>query len=251
MPQLSLIMNITIRIVPVARAAAWLAQGWRLFANAWGLWLLISLVWLVLLTAITYLPSVPLGNFDLPLGDLVSGAFEAIAIGGLYLAIRDQVQSGRRLRVSDLFRAFSGHPQIALWGVAYLLLALVASLVAFAVFGPAPVVIPDDPDSLAQDFAYSVQLLAVTGIISLVLTPLYWLGLPLSALKGVPIWDAMVLSWQASFVNPGAFLLYCLYVLVLFVVGLVTLVGFLIALPLLLLATYCAFSELLDSQPVN
>lgn len=233
-----------IRQVPAARGAAWIAAGWRLFAGAWGQWVLVFLVLALLSLAVGALPRLMIGGFGLSLGQLATSFLTPVFLGGLFLAARDQEELSRKPKVADLFRGFSGNPELLLWGGIGLILSLLGSLTVFVVAGPAPDLNLNDPVALEQYLFYTLHVLPVILIFGLITGLAYWFGIPASALDRVPALSALAFSYRAGFYNLGALLLYGILAASIFVAGILALgVGLLVALPLGLLANYSAYRD--------
>lgn len=235
--------KLVIRQVPAKQGAAWIGSGYNLFAQSWGQWILIFLVMAVFYLATAILPTVKIGAFPLSLAQLASGFLGPVFLGGLYLAAREQERSGKP-QLADLFRGFSGHPELLVWGGIGVILSFLSSLTAFAVAGPAPALDLNDPAAFEQSLLYLQQSLLVNLIFALVTGLAYWFGIPASALDKVPALRAWGLSYRASAYNLGALLVYGLLGALIFLAGLLALgLGLLVALPIGLLANYRAYSE--------
>lgn len=237
--------GLTIRQVPAARGAAWIAEGWRLFASSWGQWVLIFLVLALLNLALGALPRLTVGGFGLSLGQLATSFLTPIFLAGLYLAARDQQELGQKPNVGDLWRGFSGNQELLVWGGIGLALSFLGSFTVFIVAGPAPTLNLNDPLALEQYLLYTQQVLPVTLIFGLITGLAYWFGIPASALDRVPALSAFAFSYRAGFYNILALLLYgILAALILFAGMLALVIGLLVALPLGLLANYCAYRDI-------
>lgn len=236
--------GLTIRQVPAARGAAWIAGGWQLFASSWGQWVLFFLVLALLNVVVGALPRLTVGGFGLALGQLATSFLTPVFLGGLYLAARDQQEAGNKPKVGDLFQGFSGNPELLIWGGIGLILSLLGSLTAFIVAGPAPVLNLNDPAVLEQYLLYTQSSLPVALIFGLITGLAYWFGIPASALDKVPALSALAFSYRAGFYNVGALLLYGVLAALILLVGILALgLGLLVALPLGLLANYSAYRD--------
>src|SRR5699024_9507259 len=108
------------RRTPVGNGLSWVGDGGRLFAQDWGTWILMLLVFGGLFLVIGLLPVISiLGGFAFP-----------IFIGGWMLAA-DRVQRGESARLEDLFAGFTGDhiKPMAIAGAIYLAASLAIMVV--------------------------------------------------------------------------------------------------------------------------
>ena len=231
--------QLVIRKVPAPRATAWLKEGWALFVQAWGAWVVVFLMLGLLFAVGSIVPIV---------GPLAVSFLTPFLFAGLYQAAREQEQTARKPEVGDLFRIFSSPYKAVfmLWGgiglgvtVVSLLVSLGAGLLNASMqqhgAGAGSLVV------LLLVFALAM----VVFLVSLAWAVVQWWGFPASALAGMPVRDAVLLSWRITVDNMGPMLLFGLLELGVAVLGgLALLVGLLVALPVVTLATYRAFCEM-------
>ena len=231
--------QLVIRKVPASRATAWLKEGWALFVQAWGAWVVVFLMLGLLFAVGSIVPIV---------GPLAVSFLAPFLFAGLYQAAREQEQTARKPEVGDLFRIFSSPYKaiFMLWGgiglgvtVVSLLVSLGAGLLNASMqqhgAGAGSLVV------LLLVFALAM----VVFLVSLAWAVVQWWGFPASALVGMPFRDAAVFSLRLTMANIAPLLVYGIVLFVVLLAGaMALLVGLLVALPVVTLATYRAFCEM-------
>ncbi len=174
--------------VPAGRGVGWIGEGWQTFAASPGMWLVLTLVWILLNVALQAFPFV---------GQLVTWFVAPTLAGGLLIAA-DDARAGRELDLACLFRpvtdAATRNPVLILGGL-YLGANLGAMVVGFVLLvGAAGTTLvrhhggslPLDPAQVQVDpsllFALGgVALLVVLLVLTLVLliTILFYFAIPL------------------------------------------------------------------------
>lgn len=80
--------------VPAGRGVDWIADGWRVFTASPGMWIVLTLIWILVNIALQTVPVV---------GPLVAWVIAPALAGGLLLAATD-ARAGRELDLASLFR---------------------------------------------------------------------------------------------------------------------------------------------------
>jgi hypothetical protein len=231
--------QLVIRKVPASRATAWLKEGWALFVQAWGAWVVVDLILGLMCIVGGIVPIV---------GPLAITFLAPFMFGGLYQAAREQEQTGRKPEVGDLFRIFSSpHKAIFMvWGgvsVGLTTISLVVSLVS----GLLNAYLQQHGAGVGSSVVLLLLLVFFLTIflVTLVWAVAQWWGFPASALVGMPFRDAAVFSLRLTMANIVPLLVYGVLACVVLLAGAVALVvGLLVALPVVTLATYRAFCEM-------
>lgn len=195
--------------VTPAHALQWLAAGWRLFIGNPGVWLAQTLIFIVVLSALGFVPFI---------GWAAAPVALPVLVGGMVAGANAQA-AGERLRVDHLFDGLRLHAaNLLLVGGFHLFGALIAAMIAAAIGGSAVLT-----GMLVGAFAG--MGLAAGGVMFgvLVFTVLWgllmmalWFAPALVMLQDVAPLDAMKLSARACFHNLLTFIVFAamLYVLV-------------------------------------
>ena len=232
--------------VDAGRGWGWIVEGWRLFANAPGIWIVILLSYFGV-------------NFVLSLIPLVGGLAylllsPVLTAGVLYGA--DAQARGQPLEIGHLFRGFQDQGRmgpLVLLGLislaGYVLMGLVA--VGFVVGGIASGAVLDNPgqeitpEMIEGLFGVGAMVLVLVELIlwAVMLMAMFY-AIPLVMLGRQDAWPAVQDSIAACWINMGALLVFGLIGLVLAVLAMIPLgLGFLIVWPVMLGAMYASYRE--------
>jgi len=181
---------IDVHRMPAGRGVGWLGDGWRTFTASPGMWLVLTLIWLVISVALQ----------TVPLVGMLAGLFVAPILGGGLLLAADDVRRGRELDVGTLFRPVidirTRNPMLVLGGIylgANMAVMLACMLVVVGGMGMAVIrngmpaqaggMDPGQIDPsmlLAMGGALLVLLLLIVTLVLLV-TILFYFAIPLVA----------------------------------------------------------------------
>lgn len=223
-------------VVP-GHALQWLADGWRLFIKAPGVWAIQALILFVILAALGVLPF---------LGWAAAPIALPVLVGGM-LAGAQALDRGQTLRVDHLFEGIRRHAgNLLLVGVFHLLGALLAALIAAAIGGSAVLtgmIVGAVPGAGVAAGGMMLGVLVFTVLWALLMMAL-WFAPALVMLHDVAPLDAMKLSARACLHNLLAFLVLAtlLYVLV-WVAMIPAGLGMLVLIPVIAGALYAAWRE--------
>lgn len=229
--------------VTPAHALRWLAAGWRLFVRNPAIWLVQTLILIVALAALGFVPFLGWAAAPVALPVLVAGM----------VAGAQALDRGEPLRVDHLFDGLRRHAgNLLLVGGFHLLGTLFAALIAAAIGGSAVLT-----GMLVGAFAgvgvatggVMFGVLVFTVLWALLMMAL-WFAPALVMLQGVAPLDAMKLSAQACFHNLLTFVLLAvmLYVLV-WVAMLPAGLGMLVLVPVMAGALYAAWQDTFAPPP--
>jgi len=227
------------RKVAFTQGAAWFGEGWDLFRRAPGTWIVIFIVFTVLWVVLAIIPGGSL------LGSLLYPAFAA----GLMLGCR-KVEAGQGLALADLFSGFSRNlGNLLLVGLLYLASTFMIGIlmgVGMIVVGPMSGITqggsPPNWLALAPIFAL-VFLVAVALMVPIFMA--IWFAPALVAFHDVQPMAAMRQSFSGCLRNFGAFLLYGVICLVLFVLALLPVgLGLLVLGPVIWGTMYAGYRDI-------
>ncbi len=190
------------RVVPAARGARWLIEGWRLFRVAPLMWLALVLAYWMLMTAVSLVPYAGLAAATV----LVPG----ISVG--FMAASRGCARGRAPEIAQLFEGFRAGAarQLVLGGIYLGLLAAMLGASALAddgelarwmLTGRRPA------DDVLQSDAFLAALVFAAGLYAPVMM-LYWFAPVLAAWHAMNPGKALFYSFFATLLNWRAFLAY-------------------------------------------
>lgn len=190
------------RVVPLARGARWLAEGWRLFRVAPSNWLALVFVYWMVMTAVSLVPllGVPVAMVLIP----------GFSVG--FMAASRRSAQGKAPEMRSLFDGFRDRVAVQLaLGAAYLLsLALLLAATALADDGVLArwMLLGSRPgDVLLQSDGFHAAL-AIGASLYLPVMMLFWFAPLLAAWHAMAAGQALFYSFFACLMNWRAFLGY-------------------------------------------
>lgn len=233
------------RRLPIGRGWDWVMEGFQLFGQAPGTWVLMMLLYLVGAIALAFIPG----------ASLLMSLFSYVFTGGLMLGCAS-LESGQGLRIEHLFAGFKAPHlgNLVLLGALYLALTFVIIFVCI-VIGVTVVGISfhgmPDPKTMTPEQALPIVLMALIIIAALI--PLMmgvWLAPPLIVLRGIGPVEAFKLSFRACLINFLPLLWYGVIVLVISIIAMVPLfLGLLVVLPATSCALYRIYCDVFPQPP--
>lgn len=232
--------------VEAGRGWGWIVEGWRLFAQAPGVWIVLLLIYLAVSVAISLIPVV---------GLLAHALLNPVLIGGLFYGAAVQAR-GEPLEVAHLFRGFQDQermgPLIVLGAISvagYLLIGLLivvligGGLAAWFVLDSSGMDVSSQTLEILLIGAALLAGLIVLTIGALIAMALFY-GVPLVMLAGQNAWPAVQDSIAACWINMLPLLVFGLVYLGLIMVAAIPLgFGFLILFPVTVCAAYASYQE--------
>ncbi len=232
--------------VPAGHGLDWWTSAWRLFTAAPGVWIVITIIYLVMMIVLS---SIPL------LGQFAVSFLHPVLLGGIVLGCREQDRGGA-LVVSHLFAGFSEKlgPLVILallYFAGWLLIGFVAVALAMAVIGGSAFAAVLSGDAMQAGYALlstmSLGALLVLLVCALLIVPLlmaFWFAPPLIVLRGDEPVAAMTTSFRACLRNMSPFLVYGVLALVFAVIACIPLLlGLLVLFPVGVATVYTSFKD--------
>jgi uncharacterized membrane protein len=229
------------RQLPAGAGLDWLSGGWKLFAQAPGVWIGFALIWMMLMFVASMLPII---------GGFAASILSVVLSAGVGLGCQ-ALRRGETLELSHFFSAFSvNFNQLLLVGLIYtgatIVVTIVILVVVFVGLGGMGAFSqqgqPADPARIGL-------MIVVIGVPTLLLfIPLamsIWLAPLLVALDGVLPFDAMRLSLRACMKNILPIIVYGLMAMLAGIVAMIPLLlGFFVLMPVMMAATYVAYRQI-------
>lgn len=234
------------------RGWGWIVEGWRLFAKAPGIWVVMLLIYLAISVVLSLIPLVGLIGHTLLNPVLAAGMLygaaaqargETLELGHLFQGFRDQERMGP-LVMLGLF-SVAGYVLIFL-----VIVVFVGGSVATGVaLDSASANVPAEAMGGILAGAGLIVILMVVTISFLVGMALFY-GVPLVMLGGQNAWPAAQASVAACWINMWPLLVFGLIYIVLAVVAVIPLgLGLLVLGPVTVCAIYASYQEVFEETP--
>ncbi len=219
----------------------WYGCAWRLFTRAWGVWLVMTLIMVGISVVLSLVPLV---------GSLAANLLVPVFSGGFLLAARAGAR-GQAVDTGMLFRPFqeSGLLQpLLLLGLLELVAQLALGVVIMLTVGTQVMngaMMTGEVD-LQQVLTPGILLGSLLVLLLAVLVIMAFVyAVPLVALDGVALVEALKLSYRACWRNMGALAIFGLIYLVLGVLAILPMgLGLILLVPVSLLALYCSYDDI-------
>ena len=228
------------RSVPIGHGLQWISGGWGLFKrNPLG-WILLSLALLVLWLLLLNIPK---------LGPLLFNLLFPIFFAGLMLACR-ALEQGKQLEIGYLFAGFRENATaLVTVGGVYLVgllivLAIVSSSGALPRLPAKPT--PDDIALLQTELRKMTGPILAGVALFVPLLMLTWFAPLLIVFRKMNAVPALKMSFTACLQNIGAFTLYGMVLLVIWIVATLPVVGVVVALPIIFGSIYASYVDLFE-----
>lgn len=233
--------------VDAGRGWGWIVEGWRLFTQAPGIWIVILLIYLGISVVLSFIPFV---------GGLAYMLLSPVLAGGMLYGAAAQAR-GEPLEIAHLFRGFQDQERmgpLVLLGLISLAGYVLMALVIFVFMGGGLImgatidsatgtVVPPEAMGGLLAGAGLVALLILLAISLLIAMALFY-GIPLVMLGGQNAWPAAQDSIAACWINILPLLVFGLIYLVLAVVATIPFgLGLLILGPVTVGAVYTSYRE--------
>lgn len=238
----------------VEKVMDWLKMGLRLFVLTPWNWILISFMLLALVAVFSLLP----------MGDLILAFLLPFLMGGLYLAMHQFAQKGKPPEVGDLLLGFQEKkwkPLLALGlinigvGVAMAMIMAFSLMVILGLMGELSTLEHLPLDGLGQaqmqsllqgDLGFALMLSFLIALMAAVpWAMIAWFAVPLIALGEREAMAALKESFMACWQNLWPITLFMLLQGAVLLLGAMFFgIGLLVAVPVVLLANFCAFSDI-------
>jgi uncharacterized membrane protein len=228
---------------PAGRGWGWIAEGWRLFTKAPGMWIGITVVAALIMIVLAFIPF---------LGGLAMSLLAPVFAGGVMLGCR-ALDEERQLELGHLFAGFQTQlGSLVAVGAIYLGLSLAVMLVVMAVTGASMFGMFSGGGPGAQNPETMMAMLASMGLAMLVGLALFvpvmmamWFAAPLVVFNRLGAVDAMKQSFGGCLKNVVPFLIYGIVMLVLAIIASVPIgLGWLVLGPVTAASIYTSYRDI-------
>ncbi|MBI1732839.1 MAG: hypothetical protein HYR49_08745 [Gammaproteobacteria bacterium] len=236
-----------IRTVGTERGMGWVADGFDYFRRSAGIWIAITVVWLVIFIVLGFLPFI---------GSLLSPLLTPVFAAGVLLGCK-ALDEGGELKLDHLFRGFSTHTASlillgALYLVSVMVLLIFMVILAFVLLGGMDT-LTQLMEGKPEQLLGNLPMLAVVTLIGLGLyVPILmalWFAPALVALGGTGVADAVSASFHGCLRNIMPFLIWGVVMLVLCLLALIPFgLGLLVLVPMVWAGTYVAYKDIFSAS---
>ena len=234
-------------VVPAGNGTTWWSEGWRLFALSPGVWIGITVLFVVIMVMLAFIPV---------LGTFATTLLAPVLAGGVMTGCR-ALDHGGELTIGHLFASFSDRlgPLITV-GLLYLagsfviLVVVAACLVAVVGVTGIGALMTGDPLQAGLGMILSMGIGAMLALLiglllQIPLTMAYWFAPALVALRGDEPLAAMKASFGACLVNFLPMLLYSLLGIVFAIVATIPLgLGWFVLAPIFAGSVYASYKDI-------
>ncbi|MEO8302853.1 MAG: BPSS1780 family membrane protein [Betaproteobacteria bacterium] len=233
--------------MPSGRGTAWWSEGWRLFTAAPGVWIAITVIFVVLMVMITFIPF---------LGTLATTLLTPVFAGGVMVGCR-ALDRGGQLTIGHLFASFSDRlSPLIIVGVLYLVGTCIIAILVFGVLlgsvGMAGMGMLLGGDPLEAGFGMLAGLgvgaliaLLIATLVGIPLMMAYWYAPALVVFRNDEPIAAMKASFHACLVNVWPMFVYSLVGLVFAIVASIPLgLGWLVLAPVFAASVYASYKDI-------
>ena len=240
--------------VDAGRCWSWIVEGWKLFAQAPGIWILLLLIYLTILVVLSLIPFV---------GTLTHVLLNPLLIGGMLYGAAAQAR-GKPLEIAHLFQGFQDPErmgQLVVIGTISVACYMLIKLVVLVLLGGGALtgvaldtmetnITPNAIGVLFIGACLIMLLIAIT--VGMLTTMALFYGIPLVILGGQNAWPAAQDSVTACWINMLPMLVLGLIYLVLIVLAALPLgLGFLVLGPVTICAMYASYREIFEGSPAS
>jgi uncharacterized membrane protein len=226
---------------PAGQGWRWIAEGWRMFMKAPGIWIAIVVVMLVISFAANFIPLA---------GPLALTLVTPVFMAGLMLGCR-ALDEGRELEFRHLFAGFQAQlGSLIAVGAIYLGLIFAIMLVVGVITGASILAMASgggahDPALVGGAFLTVLLAILVGAALFVPVAMLLWFAPALVVLNGVPPVEAMKQSFTGSMRNLVPFLIYGVVLFVFAIVAtLPFMLGWLALGPVMAASIYTSYRDI-------
>ncbi len=229
--------NINVRIVPVANAWPWIADGFKIFWKNPLMWFVLLIIYLLIIVPLSLIPFV---------GGIAATLLAPVFSAGLMWGCK-AITENQDLEINHLFAGFKHNTQqLVLAGILYMAGFLIITIIAAATIDKTVMDAIVGGQTLTPEQANKVMLPLLFAM--LLLMPLlmaYWFAPVLVGLNSMKAIDAMKLSFVASLRNALPMLVYSLIVVALMVLAIIPFgLGLFIVIPTMMTSMYTSYLDI-------
>ena len=227
--------------VNAGQGASWFSCGWNLFKQDFGTWFIMFLILIGLSIVLSFIPFI---------GSLALMIISPALIGGFMYAA-SELDKGNNIEIGYLFQGFRDKDRmnkLLVLGGIYLLVQVILMAVMLSLIGGSSMMSAaetgnvDPAAMMTSGMGFSMLLIILVGV-AVMLGFVY--ATPLVMLDNMAPIESIKASYSAAFKNILPLLVFGIIYLLLAVIAAIPIgLGFLILIPVSILALYCSYKSI-------
>lgn len=231
---------------PAGDGIAWIGAGWKLFTQAWLMWIITLVMVFVVAIVLAFVPL---------LGQILFQLLGAVFAAGWVVACRS-LERGGEFELEHFFAGFKRHfGKLLLLGAIFMALSLLLLLIFSMFFGfsiLAAFFTGDMEQAMTAVAASALTLLIGALVVTALFIPIlaaYWFAPALIVMHGMAPIAAMKASLVGSLRNFIPLLIWGVIMAVLFIIGSIPLgLGLIVVAPLTIASSYAAYRSIFTEE---
>ncbi len=227
--------------VSAARGAEWFTCGWNLFKQDFGTWFIMFLIFVGIAIVLIFIPFI---------GTLALSVITPALIAG-FMFSASQMDQGNEIEIAHLFHGFKDKSRmnnLLTLGGLYLVAQILLAIILFALVGSNAMVSTGetgdiDPQTMMTGSMMISMLLVL--LVALIIAMAFIYATPLVMLDNMKPVASVKASFSACLQNILPLLVFgIVYILLAIIAAIPLFLGFLILLPVSILAMYCSYKSI-------
>jgi uncharacterized membrane protein len=227
--------------VRAAQGAEWFSCGWNLFKQDFGTWFIMFLLFIVIAIVLSLIPFI---------GTLVLSVISPALMAG-FMFSASQMDQGNEIEIAHLFQGFKDKSRInnlLTLGALYLVAQILLMIIIFALLGSNAMVSAGeagefDPQTMMTG-SMMISMLLIS-LVALIIAMAFLYATPLVMLDNMKPVESVKASFSACLQNILPLLVFgIIYLLLAIIAAIPIFLGFLILLPVSILALYCSYKSI-------
>ncbi len=227
--------------VSAARGAEWFTCGWNLFKQDFGTWFIMFLLFIGIAIVLNFIPFI---------GTLALSVITPALIAG-FMFSASQIDQGNDIEIAHLFQGFKDKSRmnnLLTLGGLYLVAQILLAIILFALVGSNAMMSTGetgdiDPQTMMTGSMMISMLLVL--LVALIIAMAFIYATPLVMLDNMKPVAAVKASFSACLQNILPLLVFgIVYILLAIIAAIPLFLGFLILLPVSILAMYCSYKSI-------
>ncbi len=227
--------------VSAARGAEWFTCGWNLFKQDFGTWFIMFLLFVGIAIVLSFIPFI---------GTLALSVITPALIAG-FMFSASQIDQGNDIEIAHLFQGFKDKSRmnnLLTLGGLYLVAQILLAIILFALVGSNAMMSTGetgdiDPQTMMTGSMMISMLLVL--LVALIIAMAFIYATPLVMLDNMKPVAAVKASFSACLQNILPLLVFgIVYLLLAIIAAIPIFLGFLILLPVSILAMYCSYKSI-------
>lgn len=228
--------------ISAGQGASWFKCGWNLFKQDYGTWFIMFLVFIGIAIVLSFIPFI---------GSLALSLITPVLMAG-FMYSAAQLEQGNTIEIGSLFQGFKDKERmnkLLILGALSLLASILLMLIIFALVGGSAMMNIDEstgtinPESMMTGgMIFSFLLIALAGLL---IAMAFLFATPLVMLDKLSPVDSIKASFSACLKNILPLLVFSIIYILLAIAAAIPLgLGFLILIPVSILAMYCGYRSI-------